>query len=126
MLEANAQINLCLTFAVPVRRGADPGPIMMKKTYPHDQHSQPGVAVFRPDLHRLRLWQVQGSAGSGFGMDELLSALCFAARAAVGIMSKTPFEELNNPPFLIATTFGTMSAFVLAMSAGRIIGRLSF
>jgi malonate transporter and related proteins len=38
-----------------------------------------------------------------------------------GIMSKTPFEELNNPPFLIATTLGTMSAFVLAMSAGRII-----
>ena len=37
-----------------------------------------------------------------------------------GIMSKTPFEELNNPPFLIATTLGTMSAFVLAMSAGRI------
>jgi len=23
-----------------------------------------------------------------------------------GIMSKTPFEELNNPPFLIATTLG--------------------
>jgi predicted permease len=43
-----------------------------------------------------------------------------------GIMSKTPFEELNNPPFLIATTLGTMSAFVLAMSAGRIIGQLSF
>jgi predicted permease len=41
-------------------------------------------------------------------------------------MSKTPFEELNNPPFLIATTLGTMSAFVLAMSAGRIIGQLSF
>ena len=43
-----------------------------------------------------------------------------------GIMSKTPFEELNNPPFLIATTLGTISAFVLAMLAGRIIGRLSF
>jgi predicted permease len=43
-----------------------------------------------------------------------------------GIMSKTPFEELNNPPFLVATTLGTMTAFVLAMLAGRIIGRLSF
>src|ERR1700761_4591890 len=43
-----------------------------------------------------------------------------------GIISKTPFEELNNPPFLIATTYGTMSAFVLAMLAGRIIGRLPF
>ena len=40
-----------------------------------------------------------------------------------GIMSKTPFEELNNPPFLIATTLGTSSAFVLALFAGRLIGR---
>ena len=43
-----------------------------------------------------------------------------------GIMSKTPFEELNNPPFLVATTLGTMSAFALALLSGRIIGRLSF
>src|SRR5882724_2310558 len=42
-----------------------------------------------------------------------------------GIMSKTPFEELNNPPFLIATTLGTTMAFALAMSAGRLAGRLS-
>jgi predicted permease len=41
-----------------------------------------------------------------------------------GIMSKTPFEELNNPPFLVATTLGTSSAFVLALFAGRLIGRL--
>src|SRR3954449_2123371 len=43
-----------------------------------------------------------------------------------GIMAKTPFAELNNPPFLIASTLGTMSAFVLAMAAGRLIGGLSF
>jgi malonate transporter and related proteins len=43
-----------------------------------------------------------------------------------GIMSKTPFEELNNPPFLVATTLGTMSAFAFALLSGRIIGRLSF
>jgi malonate transporter and related proteins len=43
-----------------------------------------------------------------------------------GITSKTPFEELNNPPFLVATTLGTMSAFGLALLSGRIIGRLSF
>jgi len=42
-----------------------------------------------------------------------------------GIMSKTPFEELNNPPFLIATTLATTMAFALAMSAGRLAGRLS-
>jgi malonate transporter and related proteins len=49
-----------------------------------------------------------------------LPALLFA------IMSKTPFAELNNPPFLIASTLGTTSAFVLAMFAGRWIGKLSF
>jgi predicted permease len=41
-----------------------------------------------------------------------------------GIMAKTPFAELNNPPFLIATTLGTASAFVLALLVGRFIGRL--
>ncbi len=41
------------------------------------------------------------------------------------IMSETPFAELNNPPFLIATTLATVSAFVLAMVAGRILGELS-
>ena len=41
-----------------------------------------------------------------------------------GIMSKTPFEELNNPPFLIATTLGTTFAFFLALFAGRLIGHL--
>jgi hypothetical protein len=30
-----------------------------------------------------------------------------------GIMSKTPFAELNNPPFLFAIMLGTMSAFTL-------------
>jgi malonate transporter and related proteins len=42
-----------------------------------------------------------------------------------GITSKTPLEELNNPPFLVATTLGTMSAFIFALSASRITGRLS-
>jgi malonate transporter and related proteins len=43
-----------------------------------------------------------------------------------GIMSKTPFAELNNPLFLIATTLGTASAFALALVAGRLVGPLSF
>ena len=43
-----------------------------------------------------------------------------------GIMSKTPFAELNNPPFLIATTAATASAFVIAVLVGRLMGRLSF
>src|ERR1700692_1262642 len=43
-----------------------------------------------------------------------------------GIMSKTPFSALNNPPFLSATPCGTITAFVLAMLVGRLIGALSF
>jgi predicted permease len=42
-----------------------------------------------------------------------------------GIMSKTPFAELNNPPFLIATTAATVCAFGLAMVVGRLMGGLS-
>jgi len=41
------------------------------------------------------------------------------------IMSRTPFAKLNNPPFLIATTLGTMAAFALAMLFGRFAGELS-
>src|ERR1051325_5203399 len=42
-----------------------------------------------------------------------------------GIMSRTPFAELNNPPFLIATTLGTMLAFSLALVVGKLIGKLT-
>jgi malonate transporter len=35
------------------------------------------------------------------------------------------FSELNNPPFLIATTLGSVTAFTLAMVTGRVIGDLS-
>jgi malonate transporter and related proteins len=41
------------------------------------------------------------------------------------IMSKTPFEELNNLPFVVATTLATAAAFFLSALAGRLIGRLS-
>jgi predicted permease len=42
-----------------------------------------------------------------------------------GIMSRTPFAELNNPPFLIATTLGTVSVFALALVIGKVIGKLT-
>jgi malonate transporter len=58
-------------------------------------------------------------------LDEFFPALRVVAGALFGITSKTPFSELNNPPFLIATTLGTMIAFILAMAAGRFIGSLS-
>src|SRR3954454_21919812 len=43
-----------------------------------------------------------------------------------GIMSRTPFAELNNRKFLIATTLRTPTAFTLAMIVGRLLGGLSF
>lgn len=48
-----------------------------------------------------------------------LPALLFA------IMSKTPFSELNNPPFLVATTLSTVAAFTLALVVGKVFGRLT-
>ena len=48
-----------------------------------------------------------------------LPALLFA------IMSKTPFSELNNPPFLVATTLSTMAAFTIALLVGKLIGGLT-
>lgn len=52
--------------------------------------------------------------------------LCVSLPALLfGIMSGTPFSELNNPPFLIAATLGAVSAFVLAMVTDRFIGDLS-
>ncbi len=41
------------------------------------------------------------------------------------IVSKTPFEELNNLPFVVATTLGTASAFALSVCVAKLIGRLS-
>lgn len=40
-------------------------------------------------------------------------------------LAKTPFEELNNPPFVIATTVATASAFFLSMFGAKLIGKLS-
>lgn len=40
-------------------------------------------------------------------------------------LAKTPFEQLNNPPFVIATTLATASAFFLSMFGAKLIGKLS-
>jgi len=40
------------------------------------------------------------------------------------ILARTPFEELNNLPFVVATTSATALAFALSALAGRLIGRL--
>lgn len=41
------------------------------------------------------------------------------------ILAKTPFEELNNLPFIAATTLATALAFTLALFGARLIGKLS-
>lgn len=40
-------------------------------------------------------------------------------------LAKTPFEQLNNPPFVIATTLATASAFFLSMFGAKFIAKLS-
>lgn len=39
------------------------------------------------------------------------------------ILAKTPFEQLNNPPFVIATTCATVLAFAAASVVARLLGR---
>ncbi|SEI03381.1 AEC family transporter [Tardiphaga sp. OK245] len=41
------------------------------------------------------------------------------------IMAKTPFEELNNLPFVIGTTLATATAFFLSVGTGKFLGRLT-
>jgi malonate transporter len=42
------------------------------------------------------------------------------------ILAKTPFDELNNVPFVVATTLGTFCAFTIALVASTLIrGRLA-
>jgi predicted permease len=41
------------------------------------------------------------------------------------ILAKTPFEELSNLPFVVATTLSTALAFALALFGAKLIGRLS-
>ncbi|MFN5567672.1 MAG: AEC family transporter, partial [Bradyrhizobium sp.] len=41
------------------------------------------------------------------------------------LIARTPFAELSNPPFLVATTLATMFTFSLALLLGKLIGRLS-
>jgi predicted permease len=40
------------------------------------------------------------------------------------ILAKTPFEELNNLPFILATTLGTIFAFTISLLGTRLIARL--
>jgi predicted permease len=40
------------------------------------------------------------------------------------ILSRTPFEELNNLPFVVATTLGTAAAYCVALLAARVLYRL--
>jgi malonate transporter len=41
-------------------------------------------------------------------------------------LAKTPFEELNNLPFIVATTVATALAFTLSLLGSRLVGKLSW
>src|SRR5438445_2283315 len=105
--------------------GAIPQKSLTKRRFRDGRYSQPRASLFRLDLHRLCLRQDQGLPEAGLAWMNFLLLYVSLPALLFRIMSETPFSELNNPPFLIATTLATVSAFVLAMVAGRIIGELS-
>src|ERR1700750_2971137 len=72
-----------LTLPPSTRRAPDSRRATKKTTCPPDHYPQSGAAVFRADLHRLCLRQIQKSAGNRPRLDELLPALRLAARLAV-------------------------------------------
>src|ERR1700681_4141733 len=123
MLEANGRINLCGRSIRPTSR---PGQQTKKKS------ASPMVDILNLALPYFGLIFIGFACGKARGLPEQGLAwmnffLLYVSLPALllGIMAKTPFTELNNPPFPIATPLGTMTAFVLALLAGRIIGRLS-
>ena len=115
---------LNLTFAVAALPGCRWGPNNDEKdTYP--------MGHLNLALPHFGLIFIGFACGKGKGLPEAGLAwmnffLLYVSLPALlfGIMSKTPFEELNNPPFLIATTLGTTTAFFLALFTGRLLGRL--
>jgi malonate transporter and related proteins len=98
----------------------------MKKCITHDRRSQPGVALFWLIFIGFARGTAKGLPETGLAWMNFFLLYVSLPALLFGIMSKTPFEDLNNPPFLVATTLGTMCAFALALLSGRMIGRLSF
>jgi len=90
---------------------------LTKRRFRDGRYTQFGITLFRPDLHWLRLRQDPGLPESGLAWMNFFLLYVSLPALLFGIMSQTPFAELNNPPFLIATTLGTVSAFVIAMVA---------
>ena len=122
MLEANGRINLC-------RAGPSRLPIGANNA---EKDTVPMIDILNLALPYFGLIFIGFACGKAKALPEAGLAwmnffLLYVSLPALlfGIMAKTPFAELNNPPFLIATTLGTMGAFALAMVAGRLIGGLS-
>ncbi len=123
MLEANRRINPCFGWPVP---SAKSGPNRCKET-------SPMIDVLNLALPYFSLIFIGFACGKAKKLSEQGLAwmnffLLYVSLPALlfGIMSKTPFDQLNNPPFLVATTLCTSTAFALALSARRLVGRLSF
>src|SRR3979411_2377686 len=122
MLEANGRINLCGRSIRPTSR---PGQQTKKKSI------SSMADILKLALPYFGLIFIGFACGKAKGLPEQGLAwmnffLLYVSLPALlfGILSKSPFTNLNNPPFLIATTLGTVTAFVLAMLAGRLMGRL--
>jgi malonate transporter and related proteins len=98
----------------------------MKKTLRHDRILNLALPYFGLIFIGFACGRVKGLPEQGLAWMNFFLLYVSLPALLFGVMSKTPFAELNNPPFLIATTLGTASAFVLALAAGRLAGQLSF
>src|SRR3984893_13211874 len=126
MLEANGRINLCFGWSVPSpKSSAKSGPTTMKRTFSHGRNPQPPVPCFGLFFIGFACGKAQKLPEQGLAWMNFFLLYVSLPALLFGIMSKTPFEELNNPPFLIATTLGTATAFTLALTAVRLVGRIS-
>src|SRR3954452_23249383 len=118
MLEANGRINLLLR---PIRPSANRGQQRRRRRSAMIDILNLALPYFGLIFIGFACGRAKGLPETGLAWMNFFMLYVALPPPLFGCMSKTPLEELNTPPFLIATSPGTISAFVLAMTAGRII-----
>src|ERR1700746_4215997 len=101
------------TFGRPARSGVAAPPPPSENTFPMADILNLALPYFGLIFIGFACGKAKGLPESGLAwMNFFLLYVSLPALLFV-IMSKTPFAELNNPPFLIATTLATSSAFLV-------------
>ncbi len=69
--------------------------------------------------------KVKNLPETGLAWMNFFLLMCRCRHCSSGSWRKTPFEELNNLPFVIGTTLATATAFFLSVGTGKFLGRLT-